>query len=97
MVIGVACGSVLDNRNLVSQIHCRSHGGFKASMGNEPDGNQLLNATLLQQQIEVRIGEPARTPVNWLRDPYCDRQATAAASRGSRKAKAGMMLRYEDR
>src|SRR5262249_10553475 len=63
VVPSVARDGVLHQRHLVSQLRRMAHRRVDAGVRDEPDDDELVNAVLLELQIQIGVGEPAGAPV----------------------------------
>jgi hypothetical protein len=62
-LIRVIRGRVLYHRDLVAKLSGKADGCLHARVCDEPDDDELMNAVLLQQQIEISVGEAAGAPM----------------------------------
>jgi hypothetical protein len=69
LLIRVIRRRVLYHRDLVAELGGKANGRFDAGMGYEPDEDELMDAVLLELQIQIGVGEAAGTPM--LRPPIC--------------------------
>src|SRR5262245_10158416 len=73
LVIRVIRGRIFYHSDLVAKLGCITNGRLDAGMRDKPDDDELMDAMLLKLQIQIRVGEPAGTPmlrrddVAWLR------------------------------
>jgi len=56
-------GRVADQGHVITQLLGEAAGGINAGVGEQTDGNDMRDATLLEMKIEIRIGEAALGPV----------------------------------
>ena len=56
-------GRVLHHRDFVAEFCGVTDSRLYARMGDEADGDQLMDAVFLEQQIQVCVGEATRAPV----------------------------------
>ena len=68
LLIRVIRRCVFHHRDLVAELSGKANGRFDAGMGYEPDDDELMDAVLLEQQIQICIGKATRTPM--LRGDY---------------------------
>src|SRR5262249_32858092 len=54
---------VLHHGDVIAELSGEANGRFNASMRNQPDDDELMNATFLQLQIKVGVGEAAGAPM----------------------------------
>src|SRR5262249_51593755 len=57
--IGVIRRRVFYHRDLVAELSGKSNGRFDAGMCDESDDDELVDAVVLELQIQVRVGEAA--------------------------------------
>src|ERR1700722_7692294 len=57
------CRRVLDQGDVVTELHAKTPGGFDATVGDQADENDLLNAVLLELEVEIGVGETALRPM----------------------------------
>src|ERR1700722_7628118 len=57
------CRRVLDQGDVVTELHAKTPGGFDATVGDQADENGLLNTVLLELAVEIGIGETALRPM----------------------------------
>ncbi len=62
-LVRIIRGRVPDNRDVVAKFRGEADRGFDASVCDEPDSDQPLNAVPPQLIVQVSVGETARTPV----------------------------------
>src|SRR5205807_1780868 len=63
LLIRVIRSRVFYHRDVVAELSGKANGRFDAGMGYEPDNDELVDAVLLELQIQIRVGEAAGTPV----------------------------------
>src|SRR5262245_27501485 len=56
-------GRVLHHRDLVAELSAVAHRGLDARIRQQSDGDELMNAVLLELQVQVRVGEAAGAPM----------------------------------
>src|SRR5262249_47458861 len=61
--IGVIRRRVFYHRDLVAELSGKSNGRFDAGMCDESDDDELVDAVILELQIQIRVGEAAGTPM----------------------------------
>ena len=52
-------GGVAEQGHVITELHGEAAGGLNAGVGEQTDGNDMRDATLLEMKIEIRIGEGA--------------------------------------
>src|SRR5262245_46243905 len=62
-LIRVIRGRVSYHRDLVAKFSGKANCRFDAGMRNEPDNDELLNATVFKLQIQICIGKTTGTPM----------------------------------
>src|SRR5262249_7975051 len=63
LLVGVVRGRVFHDRNLVAEFSRKANGCFDAGMRDQSDDDELMDAVVVELQIQIRIGEAAGTPV----------------------------------
>src|SRR5208337_2620772 len=63
LVIRVIRRRVLYHRDLVAELGGKPNGRFDAGMRYQSDDDELMDAVLLELQIQIRVGEATRTPM----------------------------------
>src|SRR5271166_3682575 len=63
LVIRVIRRRVLYHRDLVAELGGKPNGRFDAGMGYQSDDDELMDAVLLELQIQIRVGEATGTPM----------------------------------
>src|SRR5690349_21330699 len=61
--IRVIRGCVFHHRDLVTKLSGVTNSRLDASVGDESDDDELMDAVLLELQIQVCVGEATRTPM----------------------------------
>ena len=56
-------GGVAHKRHVIAELHREPGGRFNAGIGQQPDYDHMRDAFLLQQEIQVGIGEAALPPM----------------------------------
>src|SRR5262245_66205911 len=54
---------VLDHGDVIAELSGKANGCFDTGMRDQPDDDELMDAVLLELQIEVGVGEAAGAPV----------------------------------
>src|SRR5262245_21949497 len=54
---------VLYHRDLVAELSGKANGRFDAGMGYESNDNELMDAMVLELQVQIRVGEATGTPM----------------------------------
>src|SRR5215813_12216994 len=62
-LVRVVRGRVLHHGDLVAQLGGVANSRFDAGVRDQPDDDELMGAVLLELQVQVGVGEAARTPV----------------------------------
>src|SRR6516225_1974088 len=63
LLVRVTRGRVLHHRDLVAKLRAVAYGRLQARMRDESDNNELMNAKLLELQIQIGVGKATGTPV----------------------------------
>src|SRR6516225_1126788 len=77
--------SVLHHGNVITELGGIAHSRFDAGMRNESDDDELMDAVLLELQVQIGVGETAGTPVflgynlTWRRHEFGTELATPCA------------------
>ncbi len=56
-------GGVLNESNVVAELHAKASGGFDAGIRDKTDKDDLLDPPLFELEVEIGIGEAALAPV----------------------------------
>src|SRR6516165_4941632 len=76
---------ILDDGHLITELGGIAHSRFDAGMRDESDDDELMDAVLLDLQVQVGIGEATGTPVflchnfTWCRHEFGTELATPCA------------------
>jgi hypothetical protein len=62
-LIRVICGRVFYHCNLVAKLSSKPNSCLHARMCDEPDDDELMDAVVLELQIQISVGEATGTPV----------------------------------
>src|SRR5262249_1808775 len=54
---------VFDHRDLVAELNGKANCRLHARVGYEPDDDELVDAVLLELQVQIRVGEAAGAPM----------------------------------
>ena len=63
LLIGVAGGRICDHRDLVAQLSAVADSCLQASMCDESHHDELMDAMLLEEKIQIGVGETTGTPM----------------------------------
>jgi hypothetical protein len=63
-LVRVVCDRVAYDRDVVAELGGIANGRFDAGMRYETDDDELMDAMLLELQIQISVGEAARTPMH---------------------------------
>src|SRR5262249_11137700 len=63
LLVRVTRGRIFHHRDLVAKLSAVAYGRLHTGMRDESDDNELMNAVLLELQIQVSVGKAAGTPV----------------------------------
>src|SRR5262249_61075019 len=63
LLVRVIRRRIFYHRDLVAELGGKANGRFDAGMGYEPDDDELMDAVLLELQVQVGVGEATGTPV----------------------------------
>src|SRR5262245_40007071 len=63
VLVRVTRGRVFHHRDLVAKLSTVAYGRLHTRMRDESDDNELMNAVLLELQIQIGVGKAAGTPV----------------------------------
>ena len=63
LLIRVIRRLIFCHRDLVAELNSKANGRFDAGMGDEADDDELMDAVLLELQIQIGVGEAAGTPM----------------------------------
>ena len=56
VVLGTECRCrILDQGDVVTELHAETPGGFDATVGDQADENDLLNTVLLESEVEIGV------------------------------------------
>ncbi len=56
-------GRILNQGDVIAQLHAEASGGFEAGVGDQADEDDLLDPALFEFGVQVGIGEAALRPV----------------------------------
>src|SRR5262245_45038294 len=62
-LVRVVRRGVSHHADLVSELSGLATSRFDAGMGDQPDDDELVDAVLLELQVQIGVGEAARTPM----------------------------------
>ena len=62
-LVRVVCRRIPHHRHVVAELGGIANGRFDAGMRYEPDDDELMDARLLELQIQIGVGEAAPTPM----------------------------------
>jgi len=63
LLVRVIRRRVFDHRDVVAELGGKANGRFNAGMRYEPDDDELMDAVLLELQIQICVGETTGTPM----------------------------------
>ncbi len=63
LLLRVVRDRVSDHRDLVTELGCEANGRFDAGMRDEADDDELMDAVLLELQIEIGVGKATGAPM----------------------------------
>src|SRR5262249_22619656 len=63
LLVRVTRGRVFHHRDLVAKLSAIAYRGLHTRMRDEADDNEVMNAVLLELQIQIRVGKAAGTPM----------------------------------
>jgi hypothetical protein len=63
VLIPVIRGRAIYHGDLVAKLNSKANSGLHARVGDEPDDNELVDAMLFEQQVQVRVGKAAGAPM----------------------------------
>jgi len=61
--VRVVGGRILYERDLVPKFSGKANGCLYTRVSDQANNDDSVNAVSLQQQVEIRVGEPTRAPV----------------------------------
>ena len=62
-LVRVIGSCVFYDGDFVPKLSGKANRRFHTRVGNEPDDDELVDAMFFQQQIQIRVGKAARTPM----------------------------------
>src|SRR5215831_759157 len=63
LLIRVICRCVLNDGDVITELGGKAHSRFDAGMRDKSDDDELMDAVLLELQVQVGVGEATGTPV----------------------------------
>ena len=55
--------SILDQSDVIAELHRKAAGGFDASVCQQTDNNDFLDAVLFELLVEIRVGKATLRPM----------------------------------
>src|SRR5579871_5655204 len=92
-------GCVRDERDMIPQLHAEAAGRLDAGVRDHADEDEATYAVLLELEVEIGVGEPARSPmfmdndIAWPRLEVAVECSTPAALGEDLRARAGQLVR----